>query len=50
VDILHSSDAPTGVGEPGIAPIGPTVANAIFVATGKRMYALSFQQTLPSCL
>ncbi|MBY4832044.1 xanthine dehydrogenase family protein molybdopterin-binding subunit [Burkholderia dolosa] len=42
VHIVPSADAPTGVGEPGVAPIGPAVANAIFAATGKRHYVLPF--------
>ncbi len=42
VHIVPSSEAPTGVGEPGVAPIGPAVANAIFAATGKRVHALPF--------
>jgi isoquinoline 1-oxidoreductase beta subunit len=37
VHIVPSSEHPTGVGEPGVAPIGPAVANAIFAATGKRV-------------
>jgi isoquinoline 1-oxidoreductase subunit beta len=36
VHIVPSTEAPTGVGEPGVAPIGPAVANAAFAATGKR--------------
>ncbi|HEY8206970.1 MAG TPA: xanthine dehydrogenase family protein molybdopterin-binding subunit [Myxococcaceae bacterium] len=36
--ILVQSDAePTGVGEPGVPPIAPAVANAVFAATGKRL-------------
>ncbi|MGF6597865.1 isoquinoline 1-oxidoreductase beta subunit [Paraburkholderia sp. GAS448] len=42
VHIVPSTEAPTGIGEPGVAPIGPAVANAIFAATGKRVYALPF--------
>jgi isoquinoline 1-oxidoreductase beta subunit len=42
VHIVPSAQAPTGVGEPGVAPVGPAVANAIFAATGKRHYVLPF--------
>jgi isoquinoline 1-oxidoreductase beta subunit len=42
VHIVPSTAAPTGVGEPGVAPLGPAVANAIFAATGKRNYVLPF--------
>jgi isoquinoline 1-oxidoreductase subunit beta len=38
VHIVPSVEAPTGVGEPGVAPLGPAVANALFAATGKRHY------------
>jgi isoquinoline 1-oxidoreductase beta subunit len=42
VHIVPSTEHPTGVGEPGVAPIGPAVANAIFAATGKRVRAFPF--------
>jgi isoquinoline 1-oxidoreductase beta subunit len=35
VHILQSTEAPTGVGEPGVPPIGPAVANALLALTGK---------------
>ena len=42
VHIVPSTEAPTGVGEPGVAPIGPAVANAVFAATGKRVHQFPF--------
>jgi isoquinoline 1-oxidoreductase beta subunit len=35
VYIIPSTEKPTGVGEPGVPPIGPAVANALLAATGK---------------
>ena len=35
VHIVPSSEAPTGIGEPGTPPIGPAVANAVGAATGE---------------
>jgi isoquinoline 1-oxidoreductase beta subunit len=37
VHIVPSTEKPTGVGEPGVPPIAPAVANAIAAATGKRL-------------
>ena len=48
VHIVPSSVPPTGVGEPGVAPIGPAVANAIFAATGKRVRTLPFPKSAQS--
>jgi isoquinoline 1-oxidoreductase beta subunit len=42
VHIVSSAEAPTGVGEPGVAPLGPALANAIFAATGTRINVLPF--------
>ena len=42
VHIVPSTEAPTGVGEPGVAPVGPAVANAIFAATGRRVHIFPF--------
>lgn len=35
VFIVPSTEPPSGVGEPGVPPIGPAVANALLAATGK---------------
>ncbi|MEO1773414.1 MAG: xanthine dehydrogenase family protein molybdopterin-binding subunit [Pseudomonadota bacterium] len=40
VHIVPSTEAPTGVGEPGTPPAGPALANAIYAATGKRVTRL----------
>jgi isoquinoline 1-oxidoreductase beta subunit len=34
VHIVRSTEAPTGIGEPGTPPIGPALANAVRRATG----------------
>jgi isoquinoline 1-oxidoreductase beta subunit len=40
VHIIDSNEAPGGVGEPGVPPIAPAVANALFDATGVRLRSL----------
>jgi isoquinoline 1-oxidoreductase beta subunit len=42
VHIVPSTVAPTGVGEPGVPPIAPAVANAYFQLTGERVRRLPF--------
>jgi isoquinoline 1-oxidoreductase beta subunit len=42
VHIVPSTANPSGVGEPGVPPIAPAVANALFAATGKRLRSLPF--------
>jgi isoquinoline 1-oxidoreductase beta subunit len=42
VHIVPSSDPPTGVGEPGVPPLAPALANAVAALTGKRLRSLPF--------
>jgi isoquinoline 1-oxidoreductase beta subunit len=43
VYLAPSGDDPGGMGEPGLPPIAPAVANAIFAASGKRLRKLPLQ-------
>jgi isoquinoline 1-oxidoreductase subunit beta len=47
VYIVPSGAPPTGVGEPGVPPIAPAVANAFFHLSGQRVRRLPFAQLLP---
>jgi isoquinoline 1-oxidoreductase beta subunit len=40
VYFVPAGEAPTGVGEPGMPPIAPAIANAVFALTGKRLRSL----------
>ncbi len=37
VHLIASSAAPSGIGEPGVPPLAPAMANAVAAATGKRI-------------
>ncbi|MDV7187191.1 molybdopterin cofactor-binding domain-containing protein [Lutibacter sp. TH_r2] len=40
VEIINSTESPTGVGEPGVPVIAPAIVNAIYAVTGKRIRKL----------
>ncbi|MGJ7918197.1 molybdopterin cofactor-binding domain-containing protein [Massilia sp. LXY-6] len=42
VHVVPSNDPPTGMGEPGLPPLAPAFANALFKLTGKRLRKLPF--------
>lgn len=42
VHIVPSAEKPTGVGEPGVPPVAPVVANAWAKLTGERVHDLPF--------
>jgi isoquinoline 1-oxidoreductase beta subunit len=42
VHLVPSTEHPTGIGEPGLPPLAPAIANAIFALTGTRVRELPF--------
>ena len=44
VHIVPSTAPPTGIGEPGVPPVGPALANAYYAATGRRIRVLPFSR------
>ncbi|MBC7713066.1 MAG: xanthine dehydrogenase family protein molybdopterin-binding subunit [Rhizobacter sp.] len=44
VEFVPSTDTPTGLGEPGVPPIAPAIANAVFQLTQKRLRVLPFSK------
>jgi isoquinoline 1-oxidoreductase beta subunit len=46
VHIVHSDEGPTGIGEPGVPPIGPAVANAWFKLTQQRLTETPFSRSV----
>jgi len=47
VQFLETDYDPTGLGEPALPPTGGAVANAVFKATGKRLYRQPFVEEAP---
>jgi len=45
VHLVRNHEAPGGAGEPGVPPIAPAVANAVFALTGERIRRLPFATT-----
>ena len=46
VEIVESHGAPCGVGEPGVPPVTPALANALFALTGQRVRDLPIAGSL----
>lgn len=44
VYFVNNGIDPTGLGEPALPPTGGAIANAIFKATGKRLYNQPFNK------
>jgi isoquinoline 1-oxidoreductase beta subunit len=40
IELRDSDGAPGGIGEPGVPPVAPAIANALFALTGKRVREL----------
>jgi isoquinoline 1-oxidoreductase beta subunit len=45
-DLVESTEPPSGVGEPGVPPVGAALANAVFALTGKRLREIPLAKTL----
>ncbi|MBT8273803.1 MAG: molybdopterin-dependent oxidoreductase [Bacteroidia bacterium] len=46
VHFIQNNIAPTGLGEPTLPPVGGAISNAIYAATGKRLYKQPFINNL----
>ncbi len=47
VEVVKSDGPPGGIGEPGVPPVAPALANALFALTGKRVRDLPMVRSLP---
>jgi isoquinoline 1-oxidoreductase beta subunit len=45
-DLVESTEPPSGVGEPGVPPVGAALANAIFALTGRRLREIPLANAL----
>ena len=48
VHIMPSKEKPGGIGEPGVPPIAPAIANAVFAANKMRLRTLPLNLALPT--
>jgi isoquinoline 1-oxidoreductase beta subunit len=46
VEVVKSEGPPGGIGEPGVPPVAPALANALFALTGKRVRDLPIVRSL----
>jgi len=46
VSVMVTDNKPGGIGEVGLPPVAPAMANAVFSLTGKRLRELPFDQNL----
>ncbi len=45
-DLIASTEPPSGVGEPGVPPVGAALANAVFALTGQRIREIPLAKSL----
>jgi isoquinoline 1-oxidoreductase beta subunit len=45
-ELVESTEPPSGVGEPGVPPVGAALANAIFALTGQRLREIPLAKAL----
>jgi isoquinoline 1-oxidoreductase beta subunit len=48
VEVVKSDGPPGGIGEPGVPPVAPALANAVFALTGTRIRELPIVRAMPA--